>query len=588
MPLIINLEGTVVPVNAFCMRMIQAGVVLWILAGNLVAVSDQDKQTWRKQNLTQEELQWLKEHPTITYSEINWKPLSIIENNQMTGIMGEYLDIIAQKTGLTFRFIPSKSWPHVLEQFANKTIDIVPGVGNTPEERSLGLFTQSYASYPMTLVGKGSISYVDDIALVADKRFSVPKYYTSHTVLQHTLPNADITTTTNIHESLINVAQGKADIFVGHLATSIYYISEILQQEDLRIVGNLDYMFEHHCLVQNDQPILKNIINKVFDTITEKDRLRIYSEWVHVSIEQNASVIILWEFFALGLILLLIMTYAINKLRKLLKTTNKQQQEVESSIEYALLIQQAFMTNKDTFVKYFKDHYVLWKPKDIVSGDIYLSHELNDHEILFVFVDCIGHSVSGAFITMYINTLKQQLLAHINGKEIVRTNQILSQFHEQIRQMVQTKHKLYIGFDGIIMHYNKKTNKIKYAGANIPLHYSKQGELTTQATDRRSIGLSHKRNLIFTEYELDITEEMILYFVTDGLYDQVGAKKEFPFGKSGFKELLVKYQDKNLAEQVDSIYEDIEKYQGKAERVDDVTFIAIKVEPSKESTKDIE
>ena len=583
-----NTKGIVMTVNAFCIQVVQISVVLGALAGSLMATNEQDNQLWRTQNLTHKELQWLQKHPTITYSEINWKPLSIIENNQMTGIMGEYLKIIAQKTGLSFEFIPSKSWPHVLEQFANKKIDIVPGVGNTPEERSLGLFTQSYASYPMTLVGKGSISYIDDIALVADKKFSVPQYYTSHKVLQRILPNANIITTKNIHESLINVASDKADIFVGHLATSIYYISEILQQEDLRIIGNLDFMFEHHYLVQNDQPILKNIINKVFDTITEKDRLRIYSEWVHVSIEQNASDIILWEIVVLGLLILAAMTYVINRLRRLLKKIHRQQQEVEASIEYALLIQQAFMTSEDTFTKYFKDHYVLWQPKDIVSGDIYLSHEVNDNEILFIFVDCIGHSVSGAFITMYINTLKEQLLAHINGKEVIQTNQILSQFHKQIRQMVQANHKLHIGFDGIIMHYNKKTNKIKYASANIPLYYSKRGELTMQTADRISIGLSQKQNLIFTEHELDITEEMTLYFVTDGIYDQIGAKQEFPFGKSGFKKLITKYQHKNLAGQVNSIYSDIEKYQGNAERVDDMTFIALKIEPLEEKEKDIE
>ena len=87
-----------------------------------------DKPDAAKISFTDNEKKWLKNNPVVTFSEVNWKPMSIVENGQMVGVMGDYLALIAQETGLRFEFVSANSWPDVLKKFADKTIDMVPGV----------------------------------------------------------------------------------------------------------------------------------------------------------------------------------------------------------------------------------------------------------------------------------------------------------------------------------------------------------------------------------------------------------------------------------------------------------------------------
>ncbi len=239
-------------------------------------------------SFSKSEYKWLNTRPVIRYSEVNWKPLSIIEQNSMTGIIGDYLSLVSDVTGLEFEFVPANSWNEVLEKFKNGEIDLVPGISDSENERTLGLVSHKFASYPMVIVTNDNIEYVDSLESVKNKIFSLPKYYTSYNYVKEKYPNARIVETKNVAEALINVANGNADVFVGHLAPALYNISKI-GKENLKIAGNADKEFNHHFLIQSSMPQFHSIVNKVFQTITEKERERIYSGWLNVKVEQNTG-----------------------------------------------------------------------------------------------------------------------------------------------------------------------------------------------------------------------------------------------------------------------------------------------------------
>lgn len=235
---------------------------------------------------SKEEKEWIKNNSTITYSEVNWKPLSIIENNQMNGIMGDYLKLVAKRTGLKFDFVPSTSWPHVLKQFEEGKIDLVPGIGQSPQETKLGLVSREYATYPMVIVTSNKYKYIESLKELENKVIAIPKYYTSYNFVVQNYPQIKLITTSNIQEALLLVANGKADAFVGHIATSLHYMAENYL-ENLKITGTTSFKFEHHYLIQNENKILLSIINKTFDSISYQERKVIYDKWIQTTIVEE-------------------------------------------------------------------------------------------------------------------------------------------------------------------------------------------------------------------------------------------------------------------------------------------------------------
>lgn len=292
-------------------------------------------------NLSQEELDYISNNPVITYSEVDWKPLSIIEDNRMKGIMGDYLDLVSKKTGLIFKYVPSTSWPNVLEKFAKKEIDLVPGVGSSPQERELGLISKRYAKYPLVIVTSDKFTYIEGLNDLKNRIIAVPKYYTSYNFIVKNFPEIKLITTNSIQDALLLVEEGKADAFVGHIATSLYYITE-LHLKDLKISGTTQFDFEHHYLIQKDNPILLSIINKTFESISYQESKEINSKWVQTTvIEQTSNKKVVYTILLIFFIVIFAFIYRQNLLKKYnkkLKETNNEIQSIMNSTLEAIIL----------------------------------------------------------------------------------------------------------------------------------------------------------------------------------------------------------------------------------------------------------
>ena len=296
----------------------------------------------RKIDFDKKEYQWLDKKIIIKYSEINWKPLSIIEKGSMSGIMGDYLNLVSESTGIEFKYIPSNSWPEVLEKFKKGEIDLVPGIGDSKEEVFLGLVSNRYASYPMVIITNENINYVESLEDVKNKVFSLPKYYTSYNYLKALYPNVKIIETNTVLESLLKISNHEADIFIGHIAPALYNTSKI-GKNNLKVAGYVEKNFNHHYLINSEMPELLSIINKVFENITEKDRERIYNGWVKIKIDENKGFTInkilsyVLPILLAILFIISIIIYWNKKLRALVdkKTSdiNKQKDQLENTLK---------------------------------------------------------------------------------------------------------------------------------------------------------------------------------------------------------------------------------------------------------------
>ena len=253
------------------------------------------------------------------------------------------------------------------------------------------------------------------------------------------------------------------------------------------------------------------------------------------------------------------------------------------SIEYASLIQKALIPDNRLFKNYFQDYFTLWQPRDTVGGDIYLFEELRDKdECLLMVIDCTGHGVPGAFVSMLVKAIERQIVAKINySNEIVSPAKILTIFNQNMKQLLKQENlegASNAGFDGGVLYYNKKDNIIKYAGAETPLFIVEDEKLSIIKGDRYSVG--YKKCALdyeYKEHRIELKEGMQFYLTTDGYLDQNGGEKSFPFGKKRFQKLVVNYHKKSMSEQKALLLNAFKEYKNDEEINDDITIIGVKI-----------
>lgn len=258
-------------------------------------------------------------------------------------------------------------------------------------------------------------------------------------------------------------------------------------------------------------------------------------------------------------------------------------EHTQQSIQYASITQHAILPEPELIDNFFNQYFMIWKPKDIVGGDIFLFEPFNnDNECLFMIIDCVGHGVAGALVTMLVKALEREIITEIisTNKKEISTSEILINFNRSMKQLLKQENKDSIsnaGFDGAIIYYNKQKGILKYSGAQVPLYIIDNGELTVLKPDRQSIGYKKSdKDYIFKEHILTVNSGVQLFITTDGYIDQNGGEKDFPFGKKRFTDILEQnhHQFSNIKE---ILLEELESWRKNHHYNDDITVIGLKL-----------
>ncbi len=274
--------------------------------------------------------------------------------------------------------------------------------------------------------------------------------------------------------------------------------------------------------------------------------------------------------------------------RKLVDEVKAINKHTRDSIEYAALIQGAILPDNKQLAKYFKDYFVHWMPKDTVGGDIYLFDELrHKDECLLMFIDCTGHGVPGAFVTMLVKAVESQVLAEIKNQPNMDISPawIMGYFNKQLKKILKQEDKDSLsnaGWDGGIIYYNKKDQILKFAGAETPLFYvDVEGEFHTVKGNRYSVGYKKcSADYQYKETIIKVEEGMKFYCTTDGYLDQNGGEKDFPFSKKRFSNIIKANHTIPMEEQKQNFIDEMEKYETMIpnnDRNDDMTVIVFEI-----------
>jgi serine phosphatase RsbU (regulator of sigma subunit) len=338
------------------------------------------------------------------------------------------------------------------------------------------------------------------------------------------------------------------------------------QQEEMRVLNeNLEISANK---LRSNETILKKAYEKL------KQREKELEEKTKLLEEQQQEIIIQNEELQQQQEEIISVNDALESTLKKLKYTNDR---MNKSIAYANKIQQVILPESSKLNAFFKAHFSLYLPKDIVSGDFYWFSQLTQNQAVFALADCTGHGVPGAFMSMIGNTLLHEI---VNFNKIHSPALILQSLNAAIIKVLKQKEgKNTDGMDMGIALFQKQADgsmDITFAGARSNLYYFQQGHCYIIAGDRYGIGGSVERARIFHNQPFALQQGDMLYFTSDGFVDQNNAERK-RFGSQAFAHLLAEIGKLDINEQKEKLAETLRKYQAKEEQRDDISVIGIKI-----------
>ncbi|HIA35443.1 MAG TPA: hypothetical protein EYM84_06920 [Flavobacteriales bacterium] len=245
--------------------------------------------------------------------------------------------------------------------------------------------------------------------------------------------------------------------------------------------------------------------------------------------------------------------------------------DITDSIQYAENIQKALLPS-DEELALWPEVFILYQPKDIVSGDFYWMQHHNNLVYLAA-CDCTGHGVPGAFMSMIGSSLLDKAVVE---KGLTKPNEI---FHEVrkgfVNALKQTGDTQKDGMDAVLINWDKGAN-LQVAAAFSPMLISTNGELREIKPDRQPVGFHTDEHMPFTHHEVQLEKGDTIYIFSDGYPDQFGGPKDKKFMMKNFKKLLLSIQDKEMNEQKTILETTLAEWKGNQEQIDDVLVIGVR------------
>ncbi len=250
--------------------------------------------------------------------------------------------------------------------------------------------------------------------------------------------------------------------------------------------------------------------------------------------------------------------------------------DITASINYAKRIQDAILPDINTIKKYHPDLFVFFRPRDIVSGDFYWYRRLGKKSVLAA-VDCTGHGVPGAFMSMIGNDCLHNI---VEIEEITDPNRILDELHVHINRILQQSHsRVKDGMDMALCVIDDEKKTVEFSGAKNPLVYIQNGEMNYIRGDKMPIG---GRDIDYmgkyTKHTIEITSPATFYIFSDGYQDQFGAGERKKFMIKNLRNKFFEIHQKPFDEQKQLLQQTLDNWRGEECQVDDILVIGFRIE----------
>ena len=580
---------------------------------------------------TAKEQAWIDAHPVVYHGyDPEWRPIDFVdENGNFSGVTYGYLKLIGSRIGIEFQPYPNiKRWSESIELIKQKKIMCLPAIAQNAERDKYADFTKTYSAYEYVIVTRKDADFVGGVKDLEGKKIAVAKSYFTTELLEKEQMPMDFVYRDGTEGCLLAVATGKADATVATIAIVSHYLN-YNGFENLKIAAPTHFpKIEIKMAVAKGNEEFVNILQKGLNTVTEKEKSKIYKTWVSaVHFEYGVDMTKVWSIAGVsgGVALLIFGTFfyynrkmkkeitlrkeaqhALNKSfdeiieqKKIIELTNE---EVTASITYAKRLQLAILPTRSQIKTALKNSFILFLPKDIVSGDFYyIDIKDNGNKVFFTAADCTGHGVPGAMVSLICtNALHKAIIED----DLNKPSEILDSAKNNLEQRFKRSgENIKDGMDISLCCLDLKLKKLTYSGAFNPLWIvrsntkrketlkyldyfedSKKPQLLESESfhlieiraDRQPVG-KYEYSKPFTNHEIDLIENDIIYLSTDGYSDQFGGAKGKKMKSKNFKKLLLDIQNKSMETQHDILQEKFETWKDDFEQIDDVCVFGVKV-----------
>jgi serine phosphatase RsbU (regulator of sigma subunit) len=260
----------------------------------------------------------------------------------------------------------------------------------------------------------------------------------------------------------------------------------------------------------------------------------------------------------------------INEQKLKLEVKNK---DITDSINYASRIQQAILPSNQKIEQYIKNYFILYLPKDILSGDFYWIESINKR-IYFAVADCTGHGIPGSMVSVVCNNALNRSIQEFKLKA---PNEILNKTRELVINAFDDNEKnIRDGMDISLCCIDKTTNKLLFSGANNPLIIIRKNKLITLEADRQPIG-KYSFGKPFSQQEFNLIPNDIIYLYTDGFADQFGGERGKKYKSAQLLKFLLKNSNLTLRNQKDALANEFKNWKSDHEQIDDVCIMGLKI-----------
>ncbi|WP_338765503.1 SpoIIE family protein phosphatase [Bernardetia sp. ABR2-2B] len=252
----------------------------------------------------------------------------------------------------------------------------------------------------------------------------------------------------------------------------------------------------------------------------------------------------------------------------------EQNKNIVSSINYAKRIQTALLPMEKRIKQEIPEHFIFYKPRDIVSGDFYWIEKIEDKVIIAV-SDCTGHGVPGAFMSMLGSS---GLTDAVFQQNLTSPDLILTHLHNYIYSALkQSQSDNRDGMDICIVVWDKTKNQIQYAGAMNPLYYVQNEEFLQIKADKIPVGGTMAKERVYTPHTINLHVPTTIYLASDGYQDQFGGKDNRKFMTKRFRELLLEISHLPIKEQENRISQVFERWKENTHQIDDVLVMGMRI-----------
>ena len=257
-----------------------------------------------------------------------------------------------------------------------------------------------------------------------------------------------------------------------------------------------------------------------------------------------------------------------------LESKNK---DITDSINYARKIQRAVLPHEENIYRNIPHSFIVYKPRDIVSGDFFWFHEIDRNNYYMVCADCTGHGVPGAFMTVIGTTLLNQIIIE---NKFVSPSDILQELDKKINITLKQEQDGSIsvqdGMDLSIIKTDKANKEFIFTSAKRSAVFIRDKQMQEFKGSKASLGGMRMGEKVFEEIKMNFQKDDIIYMFTDGYPDQFGGEKGKKYSSKRLKQTLFSVHELSMAEQKQKIENDINNWKGTLEQVDDISIMGIR------------